>query len=83
MMPPVRAFIAAMMSRTFDEEALLTVADNNDKGAIFCHVERIRQFLQEIEDIIDGYQKWQGKAPNFRRRADIKATNIKILILGW
>lgn len=56
-MPPVRAFIAARMSRTFDEEGLLVAADNNDSGAIFCHVERIRQFLQEIEDIIDGYQK--------------------------
>jgi len=40
------------------------------KGASFCQVDRIRQEVHEIEDITEGYQKWQGTLPNFSRIAD-------------
>jgi hypothetical protein len=39
------------------------------KGAIFCHVARIIHKGQEILLITAGNQKWQGAAPNFKRRA--------------
>lgn len=42
------------------------------KGPSFCHVDRIRQFIHEIEDITDGNQKWHGAIPSFRMIAEIR-----------
>lgn len=50
-----------------------------DRGASFCHVDRIKQEIHEIEDITEGYQKWQGTLPSFSK---IAVVNIRGIILG-
>jgi len=49
-------------------------------GANFCHVDRIRQEIQEIEVITDGYHRWHGAIPIFNIR-DINK-NILIMLIG-
>lgn len=43
-----------------------------DKGASFCHVDKINAECQEIDAMIEGYQVWQGAMPVFT----IKASKI-------
>lgn len=43
-------------------------------GASFCHVDRMRAAIQEIEVITEGYHMWHGAIPILR----IKAINIRI-----
>jgi len=37
-------------------------------GPSFCHVDNKRQLNQEIDDIIDGYQWWNGAIPDLISR---------------
>ena len=62
--PPVNAFIAATIINIYSEFDLYDIVINNDSGPSFCHVDRIRQFIQEIDNITEGYQKWHGTTPN-------------------
>lgn len=48
-------------------------------GPSFCHVQRIRQFIQFIDVMVDGNQKWHGAAPSLSSRP---TTNID-WISGW
>lgn len=48
------------------------------RGAIFCHDDRIRHDVHEIDDITDGYQKWQGTLPNFIRIDVVKISGIML-----
>jgi hypothetical protein len=50
--------------------------DKRHKGAIFCHVDSSKQFLQERDAIIDGYQKWHGNAPSFINKAIINTITV-------
>jgi hypothetical protein len=56
MSPPPTALNPATVSRIF-EEVVEMIIDRRNSGAIFCHVDKMRQFIHEIEDITDGYQK--------------------------
>lgn len=80
--PPVNAFNPATISIVLDDESL-AIVEISDNGAIFCHVDKIRQFLHEIEDIIDGYQKWHGNAPSFSNSASKSVVTINVPIFGW
>jgi hypothetical protein len=51
-----------------------------NRGASFCHVDRIRHDIHVIEDITEGYHVWQGAAPSFRIR-DINKMAGKILFV--
>jgi hypothetical protein len=46
----------AAISRIF-EEVVEMVIDRRNSGAIFCHVDKMRQFIHEIEAITCAYQK--------------------------
>ena len=50
------------------------------KGAIFCHVERIRQATHLVDIITEGNQKWHGNLPSFIKTAIIR-TYISIIDL--
>lgn len=62
--PPIRALIAAKIIIS-DLSLDWEIKHRIDKGAIFCHVDKIRHSNHEIEDITDGYQKWYGATPSF------------------
>lgn len=47
------------------------------RGASFCHVDRIKHDIHEIEDITRGYHMWQGAAPSL-----IIMDMIKIMCIG-
>jgi len=40
-----------------------------DKGASFCHVDKIKHEIQDIEVMTDVYHKWHGAIPSFSMRA--------------
>lgn len=40
-----------------------------DKGAIFCHVKRMRPELRVTPCVTSGTQKWNGARPSFITRA--------------
>jgi len=67
--PPVKAFKAAVIIIILGEQWDCIMNDRTDKGPSFCQVDRIRQFIQEIDDITEGNQKWHGAIPNFNRIA--------------
>lgn len=75
--PPTSALIPAisvMKKGSFNGRVNASI----DSGAIFCHVDRIKQDTHEIEAITDGYQKWQGTLPNFKRTALVSKTAIRL-----
>ena len=47
----------------------VNINDITINGASFCHVERIRAAIQEIEVITDGYHMWHGAIPILRTKA--------------
>lgn len=44
---------------------------NKISGASFCQVDKIKQFIQDIEVIIEGYQWWNGDNPNLIKILEI------------
>lgn len=62
--PPIKAFIAATVINIALEFDLYETDINSDKGANFCQVDRIRQFIHDRDNITEGYQKWHGAAPS-------------------
>jgi len=70
--PPIRAFIAARVANT-EGRGLCTMKQIINSGASFCHVDKIRHEIHEIEDMTAGYQVWHGAAPSFNIK-DIKST---------
>jgi len=60
--PPIKADIRInIMNRLLK----LTKYEMIIIGANFCHVIKIKQFIQEMFSITLGNQKWKGAAPNF------------------
>lgn len=47
-----------------------------DRGANFCHDDKMVHEIQEIDDITEGYQKWQGALPSFNRIEIIRIVGI-------
>jgi len=76
--PPTRAFIPAM---TIINDMFFWGNKNAkiERGASFCHVDRIKHEIHEIEDITEGYQKWQGTLPSFSKIAVVSSRGM---ILG-
>lgn len=77
--PPISAFIIATAINIDSELDLYEIEINSDSGAIFCHVDKIKQFIHEIDNITDGYQKWHGATPNLISIDSI----IMILDISW
>lgn len=65
-------FIDEIMMKIFDRHDDCRVKAIIIKGPNFCQVDRIRQFIHEIEVMTDGNQKWHGAIPNFSRIAEIR-----------
>lgn len=54
--------------------------DSRISGAIFCHVDRIKQFIHESDVITEGNHMWHGAAPSLRSR-DVIRMIIAVLFL--
>lgn len=48
-------------------------------GAIFCQVNKIKQFNQSNPSITSGNQEWNGAAPSFVKSAEFKIIINKFL----
>lgn len=73
--PPRRAFSPAIRG-IIDFDICLVKNTKIANGASFCHEDKMVQEIQEMEDITEGYQKWQGALPNFNRIAIIRMVGI-------
>jgi hypothetical protein len=81
--PPIIAFIeATIIRRGFNWWVFINGKIRSAKGPNFCHVQRIRQFIQFIDDIVDGNQKWHGAAPSFNSNLIASMDWIRGWLLG-
>ena len=60
--PPISAFILAIISIKC---VLFAFSISKERGAIFCHVDRMKAADHEVLDITEGNQLWKGEAPSF------------------
>jgi hypothetical protein len=56
-MPPTMALILAISIIKVSAVVFRMIKISSLRGAIFCHVDKIIQFLHDIDDITEGYQK--------------------------
>jgi hypothetical protein len=77
--PPNNLLIAATI-----KISCVFCSTKNDKmhnGASFCHVDKIRQDIHEIEAITDGYQKWHGNLPSLSISEIVKNGTDKLYMI--
>lgn len=73
--PPSIAFSPAInIIKDFD--ICLVKKTKIASGANFCHDDKMVHEIHEIEDITDGYQKWQGALPSFNSTEIIRIIGI-------
>jgi hypothetical protein len=58
---------------------LVVIKDRIIIGASFCHVDRVKQEIHEIDLITDGYHKCRGAIPSFRRIDIIRNMEIRFM----
>lgn len=73
--PPSSAFNLAIREM-IDCDIWLVKNTKTDRGASFCHDDKIVHDIHEIDAITEGYQKWQGALPSFRRTDIINILDI-------
>jgi len=73
-MPPSNAFSDAIKSINFIKHVFNKTM--NISGASFCHLDKIKQFNHEIDDITDGYHMWNGASPILIIKLIIKIIDI-------
>jgi len=47
------------------DEILIKINEMIDRGASFCHVDKIKHEIHEMDVITEGYHKWHGAIPIF------------------
>jgi hypothetical protein len=52
-----------------------------DRGANFCHVDKIKQEIHDIDVITDGNHMWHGTIPSFKIK-EIRSRYIEIFLNG-
>lgn len=84
--PPINALISDMvMINLFTLDTMIMA--RYESGASFCHVDRMKQLIHDIDAITDGYHRWNGANPILRARlivrikVDILVAFIVIIIL--
>jgi hypothetical protein len=81
--PPIKAFILAVIASSILDSVLAIVIISKAKGASFCQVDRIKQFIHDSDAITEGYQKWHGAIPNLINIAAMIVHIEKFCITGW
>lgn len=67
--PPISEFSDEIMMKILGVHLVVSIMDIIIKGPSFCQVDRIRQFIHEMDAMTEGNQKWHGAMPSFRKRA--------------
>ena len=78
--PPIKALTLARIIMIVGIDFIIKY-ERMDKGASFCHVDRIRALFHLIDIIADGYHKWHGARPNLIIRDRSSLINIIEFIL--
>lgn len=73
--PPIIALIIDIINNNL---LFIILKINNIIGGIFCIVDKIKHIIHDIDDITDGYQKWNGANPIL-----IEILNIKIICINF
>lgn len=79
--PPTIALMDAIIIIGTVVDVFVITNIMTDRGASFCHVDKINAECQEIDAIIDGYQVWQGAIPVFTINAS-KITEYAKSVIG-
>lgn len=84
--PPTVVPVIAIRVVCFGNDLEIYENDRRIRGAIFCHVERIKQFIHDRDVITEGNHKWHGAAPSFSNSDVIRMMvarflSIKALII--
>jgi len=53
-----------------------------DRGANFCHVDKIKQEIHDMDAMTDGNHMWHGTIPSFKIK-EIRSRYIEIFLNGW
>lgn len=80
--PPIIELIDAKIIMIFGVQHDCKINAKIVSGPSFCHVDKKRQFIHEIDVITDGNQKWHGAIPNFSKRAEIVIYEDWMLVIG-
>lgn len=75
--PPVNAFSLAR-NIISEVEVFIKINDIIDKGASFCHVDKISAGNHATDVITEGYHRWHGAIPTFIRSEN----NTTVYIIG-
>lgn len=79
--PPIVVPATAVSRVNFGRALEMYENDRRISGAIFCHVDRSRQFIHDREVITDGNHRWHGAAPNFNRSEIVKIIMAALLFI--
>lgn len=82
MIPPIVVPLTAIKAVCFGSELEMYENDRRISGAIFCHVDRRKQFIHDNEVITDGNHRWHGAAPNFSSSDVIKIIAATLLFIS-
>lgn len=81
--PPINAFNPAVIAIMSLDCVLFIVIISNVNGASFCHVDKVKQLIHEIDAITEGYQKWHGAIPNLISIAIMIISDEIDWLVGW
>lgn len=81
MIPPIVVPASATQAISFCIGPAIKENDRRIIGAIFCHVDRIKQFVHDSDAITEGNHRWHGAAPSFRSRDDNKISDATVLFI--
>lgn len=82
MIPPIVVPLTAINAVCFGIDPATYENDRRISGAIFCHVDRMKQFIHDSDAITDGNHMWHGAAPSFRSRDVIKIIIATLFLIS-
>lgn len=74
--------LTAIKAVCFGIDPAIYENDRRISGAIFCHVDRIKQFIHDSDVITDGNHIWHGAAPNLRSKEVIKIIIATLFLIN-
>jgi hypothetical protein len=80
--PPIVVPLTAINAVCLGIDPAMYENDSRINGAIFCHVDRRKQFIHDRDVITDGNHRWQGAAPNFSSKDVIRIMVATLLFIS-
>lgn len=82
MIPPIVVPLTAISAVCFGIDPAIYENDRRINGAIFCHVDKIKQFIHDSDVITDGNHIWHGAAPSFSNKEVIRIIIATLFLIN-